>query len=257
MINSINSSSSGYLNQLSNNNTLNLIISAATKTENNQKISDAYETSTVSSDSTNSLNEMSFQEYMELMKSNTAQIMSTKEELTAQAGDISSIDADGDGTISADEYETMISQMGINDAVSADDFFAQYDTDNDGELTSEEYCAKDSNRMPPPPMGPPPQEALGISDFDTDGDGTLSSDEYENIISQLGIEDALSADDFFSTYDTNQDGELSSDELEAMSESLNDSINMETLASNTIKAYETNYQYMFESTENTNLNRIV
>ena len=51
---------------------------------------------------------------------------------------ISSIDADSDGTISSDEYEDMISQMGIPDALSAEEFFTQYDTDEDGEITQEE-----------------------------------------------------------------------------------------------------------------------
>ena len=56
----------------------------------------------------------------------------------AGRGDISSIDADSDGTISTDEYEEMISQMGITNALSADEFFAQYDVNEDGEISQDE-----------------------------------------------------------------------------------------------------------------------
>ena len=48
------------------------------------------------------------------------------------------IDADGDGTISTDEYEEMIAQMGISNALSAEDFFKQYDVNEDGEISQDE-----------------------------------------------------------------------------------------------------------------------
>lgn len=187
---------------------------------------------------------------------------SSESEGTTKKGNLSSIDADNDGTISADEYDALIAQLGITDAATAEEFFAQYDTNEDGEITSAEMDVKDSNRpmMPPPPK---PEEALqeeqGLtSDIDTDGDGSLSADEYESLISLLNIDNAASTDEVFSAYDTNQDGEISADEIAAMKEDTEQSHNMEltSLAANTLQAYENNYMYMFDEEEYNNLDSI-
>lgn len=53
----------------------------------------------------------------------------------------SDIDADSDGSVSTDEYETLVSQMGASDALSAEDFFKEYDTDSNGEITAQEIIA--------------------------------------------------------------------------------------------------------------------
>ncbi len=145
------------------------------------------------------------------------------------SGDISAIDADGDGTISSDEYQTMISQMGLEYALSAEKFFSLYDTDGDGEISSEEMNARDGDlmTMSPPPMG--------------------SSQEESEI-----------SDELLSQYDTDGDGELSAEELEAMKEALSSDLlsKMESLASNTIIAYESNYRYMFENKEENTVDSI-
>jgi Ca2+-binding EF-hand superfamily protein len=55
-----------------------------------------------------------------------------------------------------------------------------------------------------------------LSNIDADGDGTISADEYDTLISQLGIKDALSAEEFFAQYDTDEDGEITSTEMDAL-----------------------------------------
>lgn len=157
--------------------------------------------------------------------SDTGQVTDTLN-VSETSGDVSAIDADGDGTISSDEYETMISQMGLEYALSAEKFFSLFDTDGDGEISSEEMNGN-LMTMSPPPMGPSPE------------DGEISGE-------------------LLSKYDTDGDGELSAEELEAMKEALTSDLmsKMETLASNTITAYESNYRYMFENKEESTVDSI-
>ena len=137
----------------------------------------------------------------------------------AMDGNISSIDADGDGTISEDEYDSLISQLGIQNAPSAQDFFTKYDYDGDGEISSEEMQTKDIGKMMPPP---PPidnerdsnnSEEVFSSSTDTDGDGVISTEEYESFVENNNITDALSTEEFFNLYDTDKDGKISVDEV--------------------------------------------
>lgn len=137
----------------------------------------------------------------------------------AMDGNISSIDADGDGTISEDEYDSLISQLGIQNAPSAQDFFTKYDSDGDGEISSEEMQTKDIGKMMPPP---PPidnerdsnnSEEVFSSSTDTDGDGVISTEEYEPFVENNNITDALSTEEFFNLYDTDKDGKISVDEV--------------------------------------------
>ncbi len=137
----------------------------------------------------------------------------------AMDGNISSIDADGDGTISEDEYDSLISQLGIQNAPSAQDFFTKYDSDGDGEISSEEMQTKDIGKMMPPP---PPidnerdsndSDEVFSSSTDTDGDGVISTEEYESFVENNNITDALSTEEFFNLYDTDKDGKISVDEV--------------------------------------------
>lgn len=100
--------------------------------------------------------------------------------------------------------------------INAIDFFVKFDTDGDGEITSEEMTAGE-HMMPPPPIGTQEnQSEEGFSSAtDTDGDGAISSEEYEAFIEKNGITDALSAEDFFAFYDTDGDGRISTDEVKA------------------------------------------
>jgi Ca2+-binding EF-hand superfamily protein len=176
-------------------------------------------------------------------------------------GDISSIDVDGDGTISMDEYDTLISQLGIKDAASAEDFFAQYDTDANGEITSAEMDAsKPTEEIPP--MGPPPEEMQTASSYlDTDGDGTVSLEEYQAAVTDLGIEDTEAADALFDKFDTNSDGKITADEILVQQNSEVDTEDStstmitsdlsQKIDSHVFAAYEANYQYLDETDSST------
>lgn len=149
------------------------------------------------------------------------------------------IDADGDGTISADEYEELVEKLGITNAPEADDFFAQYDTDGDGEITAAEMEAVKPGEVPPP--GRPIEEVPAFSSsIDTDGDGSISADEYDTYISKSGITDALTSDDFFAKYDTDSDGELTADEI---STAYNKYIRA---AANAAGSYEASFDYVYD-----------
>jgi Ca2+-binding EF-hand superfamily protein len=172
---------------------------------------------------------------------------------TSESG-IGSVDADGDGTISEDEYDELMSQMGITDAACAKDFFAQYDTDADGEITSAEMDAG----IPMGPMGPPPARPESASSYlDTDGDGIVSTEEYKAAVTELGIDDTEATEALFAKYDTDSNGEITSDELKAQQSTTVDSTNSTSAMSNltefqkvaarVLASYEANYQYMFET----------
>lgn len=155
------------------------------------------------------------------------------------ASALGSIDADGDGTISADEYDDLMAEMGITNPLSADEFFAQYDTDEDGEITAAEMDAGKPANVPPAPISEEDKPAFS-SDIDTDGDGSISTDEYEAYVTQSGIEDAMSSSDFFAAYDTDSDGELTVDEIKTAYDNY---IHQAVSASG---AYETNFTYAYD-----------
>lgn len=333
MINSISSSSNYWYTQTKNSTVSQLLAAATATTKDDSTVLTVASTeSSESSDSSDSEStNLSMEDLLGMMQSSRRlKSISTEEEDSSDSGDISAIDADGDGTISTDEYEAMIAQMGLSDAATADEFFAQYDTNEDGEISSAEMDAKDATRpmMPPPmppseeeeelssaidtdgdgtisadeydallaqlgiddaasadeffaqydtnsdgeitiaemeeaqtntmimpPMGPPPESLP--SDIDLDEDGSLSTDEYESMISQYGVDNAASTEDFFDLYDTNEDGEISADEIAAMKDETTESLSaqLETFAANTIRAYETSFQYMYNE-EVINLNNI-
>jgi len=83
---------------------------------------------------------LSAAEYSAMMEDKLTDASSSTEStnVTHTKGDISGIDADGDGTISTDEYEEMISQMGVTNALTAEEFYTQYDSNEDGEISQDE-----------------------------------------------------------------------------------------------------------------------
>lgn len=150
-----------------------------------------------------------------------------------------SIDTDGDGSISADEYENLIEKLGITNAPSADEFFTRYDTDGDGEITGAEMDAGRSGDVPPVNISEDEMPAFS-SDVDTDGDGSISADEYDAYVSRSGIDDPLSSSDFFAKYDTDSDGELTVDEIKTAYDKY------VRTASNVSGSYETNFEYAYD-----------
>ena len=129
----------------------------------------------------------------------------------------SALDLDGDGTLSSDEYENLIEQLGLKNALSSEDFFTKYDTDEDGEITAEELRAVNGEKRMPPPPPPVLEEDESDKGFstavDTDGDGYISTEEYEAFVSGLDTEESLSSEDFFALYDTDNDGKISAEEV--------------------------------------------
>ena len=160
---------------------------------------------------------------------------------TQAQGNISTIDADGDGTISTDEYEVMIEQMGIANAMTADEFFTEYDTNEDGEISVDEMpkpgrvgSSMENADMAPPLPGAELDDTT-ISAYDTDGDGVLSAEEFSAMM------EAIRPDE---------------EEKDEQSDETTDSqtMNLAQMAFQNrifqaMSAYETQYKSMFESEE--------
>ncbi|MDD3416055.1 MAG: EF-hand domain-containing protein [Lachnospiraceae bacterium] len=141
------------------------------------------------------------------------------------------------------------------------DTVSEYDTDGDGVLSAEEYSA-----MMEAYKADKKEQSGDISSIDTDGDGTISTDEYDTMISEMGIKDALTSDEFFNLYDTNEDGEISADEMPEPGtvgastasstetdttdiDSTNISAEYRKLIMQALVAYESNYESMFEQAD--------
>lgn len=135
-------------------------------------------------------------------------------------------------------------------------------------ISEEEYSSSDHmDMMRGGKTAPKLTQASTTSSIDTDGDGTISADEYEEMISQMGIPNAMSADDFFAQFDVNEDGEISQDEMPepgsvapvsisstsslASDESTEESPSSEyqQLLLKTLQAYQHHYESMFETVD--------
>jgi len=150
-----------------------------------------------------------------MQKTGSVKEAETKEEV--KDDNSSALDLDGDGTLSSDEYDNLVKQLGLKNALSSEDFFTKYDTDEDGEITAEELRAVNGEKRMPPPPPPVLEEDESEEGFssavDTDGDGYISTEEYEAFVSGLDTEEPLSSEDFFAQYDTDKDGKISAEEV--------------------------------------------
>lgn len=150
-----------------------------------------------------------------MQKTGSVKEAETKEDV--KDDNSSTLDLDGDGTLSSDEYENLVDQLGLKNALSSEDFFARYDTDEDGEITAEELRAVNAEKRMPPPPPPVLEEEESEEGFssavDTDGDGYISTEEYEAFVSGLNTEEPLSSEEFFTQYDTDKDGKISAEEV--------------------------------------------
>ncbi len=120
---------------------------------------------------------------------------------------VSSLDQDGDGSLSAEEMNAAFASgttSGGDDAKTAvSDVIKSLDTDGDGKLSAAELASglqamAASGPASGPPPGPPPgggspadMAASLVSGLDTDGDGKLSQDE---LAAAFGTQEASSAD---------------------------------------------------------------
>ena len=89
------------------------------------------------------------------------------EELSGYATALSDYDGDGDSLLNPGEFWRILSE-GSADGTTFRASFADYDTDNDGEVTAEEFGAGEFRR------------------YDRDGDGALSAEEMDLVVN--GIE---------------------------------------------------------------------
>ncbi|MFT3985838.1 MAG: EF-hand domain-containing protein, partial [Lachnospiraceae bacterium] len=184
-------------------------------------------------------------------------------------------DVNGDGEISQDEMpepgtigrpeEGIVNSRPSTPAVD-EEILSEYDLDGDGVLSAEEYSAMMEDKRSEQ-ITAESGSAGGVLSFDDDSDGTISVDEYEEMISELGITGALSADEFFAQYDVNGDGEISQDEMpepgtigasaEAVSGQNDEEDERIMLAEyqklmfKTLQAYGTHYESMFDTVEGT------
>jgi len=214
----------------------NLLLELLAKNSKN-KVSATSSTSTDETSSSTSTKELSFEDLIGLLSSSKSQSEMAPPPPPQQGGQgalPTDVDSDGDGSLSTDEYDKMISNMGINGALSSTDFFSQYDVNNDGEISADE--------MPEPGSVAPNM--------------TSSTSETSDLASKL-----------FSQYDTNQDGTISASEFSDMITSLqgetttnedsNDSnLLLQRIAMDAIKAYEENYGYSASTTATSSLNNI-
>ena len=119
---------------------------------------------------------------------------------------LSSMDSDGDGSVSSTEFGAAASGSS-----SAGDIFSLLDTDSSGSMSTEELVAALKNMKPPePPQGqgnmpPPPGDMGSMPPPPSPTQGASGSD----------------ASQLFSALDTNQDGSISQEELSALFEDSN------------------------------------
>ena len=196
MVNSI-STSSGELNR-------EMLLEALSK-RNEKKVYSSSDSNSQQAEEVTQLSDISFEDIMEKMS-----MHGKKPELP------SNVDTDEDGTLSLDKYDLMIEDMGIEAAMTGEEFFAAYDTNEDGEITPDE--------MPEPGSVKPKMETSDLTDL-------------------------------FQNYDTDEDGVISPEEFEEMISSDSDLL-MQRMAMNMVRAYEDNIGYSSESDESSVLDSI-
>lgn len=122
----------------------------------------------------------------------------------------SSIDSDGDGSVSKTELKSF-----------ADSLSAQMQSALLG--AQESGGAQGAFGPPPPPPGEGKSAADMMSEMDTDGDGSVSSDELKAFGEAHGpkLSDAASkAEEAFASADTDGDGKLSTEEFETFDKTM-------------------------------------
>ena len=142
------------------------------------------------------------------------------------------VDSDGDGGVSATEFESMVSDISAktgNTLGDSAELFSQMDGDGDGSLSSSELQEGMKSLMPPPPSTMAFAQSRGaggesdgddlFSMIDADGNGSLSSDEVQALVeqasSELGTDMADQLAEKLAALDTDGDGALSTSEFKA------------------------------------------
>ena len=130
----------------------------------------------------------------------------------------SSMDTDGNGTVSQSEFESYIENLG-GTSNEADALYSQLDQGSTSGLT-EQQLAQDATQYGPP-MGPPPpppqmsasRMADGLVNAMGGSDGRVTKSEFENFVTSNGGTTS-EADADFSALDTSGSGTLTTSDLE-------------------------------------------
>ncbi|EOD05300.1 Hypothetical protein EMIHUDRAFT_62444, partial [Emiliania huxleyi CCMP1516] len=123
-----------------------------------------------------------------------------------------SFDTDGSGSVSADELEAMLGQLGFT-AGEVAEMVSQADTDKNGELDFDEFRTlinEDGSAY-----GPSEAEEKQLFDlFDTDKSGSIDTNELYAMLRQLGIDARVAqVQDYLDRLDSDHNGTLDYDEF--------------------------------------------
>jgi len=151
---------------------------------------------------------------------------------------LSKIDADGSGSVSDTELQGLLDDVakktGVSSQTSAADLVKQYDANGDGTLNADELGKTLQSVLPPPPStmafaqsrsGDSSSAATGqagddlFGKVDSDGDGAVSQTELQALLEAMSggtaSKTGVSSDQVFSQLDADGDGSLSEAEFDA------------------------------------------
>ena len=141
---------------------------------------------------------------------------------------LSKLDTDGSGEVDGTELQAMIDDVakktGVDSGTSAADIVQQYDADGDGSLSAQELGEAAKSILPPPSTMEFAQSRGMAGDdlfgkVDTDGDGSVSQDELQGLLEKMSggtaSQTGVSSDELFAQLDTDGDGKLSQAEFDA------------------------------------------
>eukprot|EP00884_Botryococcus_braunii_P004030 jgi/Botrbrau1/13628/Bobra.0373s0007.1 len=125
-----------------------------------------------------------------------------------------SIDADGNGTITAEELKVAISKLSSKEVQDADllSVMEKVDVDKSGQIDYEEFIAATVN------LHKLEREHIlleAFKHFDTDSSGSLSTDEIREGLAKFGVTES-EISELVEKYDTNKDGMIDYDEFLAL-----------------------------------------
>jgi Ca2+-binding EF-hand superfamily protein len=137
----------------------------------------------------------------------------------------SKVDGNSDGSIDKTEFSELAKKLSERSgaSVDAESAFSTYDADGNGTLSAEELDAFMKATAPPPPQGG--RDAQGMQQrlddlfgkIDSNGDSSLSKSEFTVFANKLSEDSGttVNVDTIYSTYDKDGDGTLSESELDA------------------------------------------
>jgi len=142
------------------------------------------------------------QEVLKLMTN-----LMTKEDLISLKQTFKSLDANGDGSISAEELTKALKDR-PELSKNIDTLLQNADLDGDGNLSYEELLLTSVHRK----IGAKEERMFAaFSRFDKDRDGTITADEIQAVLGISGTE----AEEMLKTIDTNKDGNIDYEEFSA------------------------------------------